>query len=563
MVTTSWPGCGRPTNTSSAEHPTPSVSGSAIAVTVLAGLWAQTASQLDTNLFQPINALGNGLESYAKFFYYGFGSIWTVLGLALLLLLARQMRIATQTAIAGASAWGIALLLNAILGTQSIKGVTINVRVGDGPVFPSAACAVALALALALAPYVARPLRRLTAAIVVMVVLSAMYLGTAYPADVVGGLFLAVAVVAVIRLVFGSPAGRPTLEEARTAIGDLGYEVATLDDASEQNVRSSVFDATTADGRTFRIDAFGRDQRDARVGAKLWRRAMFKEPSLAVFGTRMQEIEHIAYALMRAERAGISAPRVERTGVGGADMALLVTTPAVGRPLAELTEAELTDDLLAATWRAVGALHDAGIAHGDLDPFHVLVAPDGSVAFDDFASASVDGDDFYTKRDSASVIVQNALTVGNDRATAAALAGLGKERLADVIPLVQPAALPAGIAKGQKKLGKSLKELRTALAAAAEVEDVQTLKIKRLDWANIGIMIGVIFALTIAYSEHVRRQLVVGQGRVRERHLGLGGAGPGDVPAHPHVLGHRARWGASTTTCPSSPRCSPSRRARS
>ena len=88
------------------------------------------------------------------------------------------------------------------------------------------------------------------------------------------------------------------------------------------------------------------------------------------------------------------------------------------------------------------------------------MAPDGSIAFDDFASAAVDGDDFYPKRDDASVIVQTALAMGNERAAAAALAGLGKERLADVIPLVQPAALRRGVTKGEKKLGKTLKELR-------------------------------------------------------------------------------------------------------
>jgi len=467
---------------------------------ILAGMWAQTQSQIDTNLFQPVNALGNGLESYAKFFYYGFGSIWTVIGVALLLLIFRQTRMAFQAAIAGAAAWGIAIALNDILGTHPLKGVPINVRVGDGPVFPSAAVAVALALAMALSPYVARPLRRLTAAIVVMVVLAAMYLGTAFPSDVLGGIFLAVVVVAALRVVYGSPAGRPTLEEARAAITDLGYEVDELHDASEQNVRSSVFDVTLVDGDHRRVDAFGRDQRDARVGAKLWRRMVFKEPGLAVFGTRLQEAEHIAYALMRAERAGIPAPRLDRTGTGGADIALLVTTPAAGRPLAELGDDDFTDDLVAKVWAAVGALHAGGIAHGDLDPYHVLVADDGSVAFDDFASASVDGDDFFLKRDDASVIVQTALAIGNERATAGALAGLGKERLADVIPFVQPAALPRGVAKSQKKLGKTLKDLRTALAAAAEVEDVETLKIKRLDWANIGIMIGVIFALCIAYS---------------------------------------------------------------
>lgn len=473
--------------------------GFAVALLVLAGLWAQSQSQLDRNLFQVVNGLGDGFLGPAKFFYYGFGSIWTVLGVTLLLLVLRQVRIATQVVIAGAAAWGIALLLNEILADHTIKGLTIDVRVGDGPKYPAAAVAIALALALALSPYVVRPLRRLLGVVVVAVVLATMYLGAGLPADVLGGIFLASAVVSVLRLVFGSPAGRPTLEEARAAITDLGYTVADVQYASEQNVRSSVLDVTLGDGGHLRVDAFGRDQRDARAGAKLWRRMVYREPGLAVFGTRVQETEHIAYSLMLAERAGVAAPRLERTGVGGADIALLVTTPTAGRPLAEVGADEVTDDLVARIWAGVGALHAAGIAHGDLDPFHVLVADDGSVGFDDFASASVDGDDFYLKRDDASVIVQTALAIGNERATAGALAGLGKERLADVIPFVQPAALPHGIAKGQKKLAKSLKELRGALAAAAEVEDVETLKIKRLDWANIGILIGVLIALTIAF----------------------------------------------------------------
>jgi uncharacterized membrane protein YbhN (UPF0104 family)/tRNA A-37 threonylcarbamoyl transferase component Bud32 len=467
---------------------------------VLAGMWAQTQSQLDRNLFQVVNALGDGLEGVAKVFYYGFGSIWTVLGVSLVLLVLRQVRTATQVAIAGTATWGIALLLNEILGTHAIKGMTIDVRVGDGPQYPAVYVAVALSLALALSPYVVRPLRRLLGLVVVMVVLATMYLGAGLPADIVGGLFLATAVVAVLRLVTGSPAGRPTIGEARAAVADLGYDVADVHYATEQNVRSSVLDVVLVDGRHLRVDAFGRDQRDARAGAKLWRRMLYKEPGLAVFGTRVQETEHIAYALMLAERAGVAAPRLERTGVGGADVALLVTRPAEGRPLSELADDDFTDDLLASVWRAVVALHDAGLSHGNLDAYHVLVSPDGSVAFDDFASADVSGDSYYSKRDDASVIVQSALAAGNERATAAALTALGKERLADVIPFVQPAALPRQIVKGEKHLAKALKALRTDLAAAAEIEDVQTLKIKRLDWANIGIMIGVIFALCIAYA---------------------------------------------------------------
>src|SRR4051812_28077678 len=84
--------------------------GVATAGAVLAGMWAQTQSQLDRDLFQTINGLGDGLEGVAKVFYYGFGSIWTVIAVSLLLLVLRQARMAAQTAIAGAAAWGIALL---------------------------------------------------------------------------------------------------------------------------------------------------------------------------------------------------------------------------------------------------------------------------------------------------------------------------------------------------------------------------------------------------------------------------------------------------------------------
>ena len=128
-----------------------------------------------------------------------------------------------------------------------------------------------------------------------------------------------------------------------------------------------------------------------------------------------------------------------------------------------------------ALWAGVHDLHAAGISHGNLDAHRGVVDSNGTIAFDDFSARPPSPSDrYWLDRDNAAVLVETALTVGNDRAVAAALAALGKDRLAELIPLVQPAALPKGVGQGVKHLGKTLKALRTDLATAAGVDDVQT-----------------------------------------------------------------------------------------
>jgi uncharacterized membrane protein YbhN (UPF0104 family) len=95
--------------------------------------------------------------------------------------------------------------------------------------------------------------------------------------------------------------------------------------------------------------------------------------------------------------------------------------------------------------------------------------------------------------------VLTAQLVGGDRAIAAMVQALGKERAGAVIPVVQPAALPGGLTKGVKHQGKDLKALRADLVSATGAEDVPPLKIKRLSLLNIGMLIGVLFAVGIAF----------------------------------------------------------------
>jgi hypothetical protein len=57
-------------------------------------------------------------------------------------------------------------------------------------------------------------------------------------------------------------------------------------------------DVELATGERVRVDAFGRDQRDARIAAKVWHKAMYHDPGVPVFGSRVQQVEHIGFTLM-------------------------------------------------------------------------------------------------------------------------------------------------------------------------------------------------------------------------------------------------------------------------
>jgi uncharacterized membrane protein YbhN (UPF0104 family)/membrane-associated phospholipid phosphatase len=466
---------------------------------LMVGFWAQTQSTVNLNLFRTLNDLSGNMVGLAKA-VYALGSIWVVLAVTLALLVARQFRVAVYGVLAGAGAWGLALLLNELLGTHSISGLGVVVRIGDGPAYPVANVATATALGFGLAPFLVRPLRRIFAVVILLVCTAAMYLGAGFPADVLGGLLVGFGVAALVRVILGAPGGQPSVAEVRAALTDLGYEVNTITPSAAHIARAAVMDVTLATGECVRVDAFGRDQRDARIAAKAWHRAMYRDPGVPVFGSRVQQVEHIGFTLMLAERAGVRAARLLRTGVGGADAAVLVTTPPRGAPIGSLPPERVSDAVLRDAWTQLGQLHQAGIAHGTVDGLRVLVDDDGTVAFDDFSASDASGDDYWRNRDDAALLVLTAQLVGDDRAVAAMVETIGKERAGPVIPLVQPAALPGGLTRGVKHQGKALKSLRSALTTATGAEEVPPVKIKRLSLVNIGMLAGVLLALVIAIA---------------------------------------------------------------
>ena len=466
--------------------------------TAVVGLWAQSQTAIDANLYQPINDLSDALDGPAKVFL-ALGSIISVAVVAALLLVFRQVGVAWRVALAGGLAWGVAKLLNEILPAHTIQGTHVNVRFGDGPVFPTANVAAITAAACVLAPYAVRPLKRIFLLLIALAALSAMYLGIGYPSDVLGGFLLGIAAGALVLVIVGSPAGRPTISEVRDALGDLGYAVAELQYSAERVPRASVVDVTLVSGERYRVDAYGRDQRDAQIINKAWHAAMYHEPGLPVFGSRIQQAEHVGYTLMLADRAGVHASKLVKTGVGGPDAAMVVTLPPTGTPLAQHpSRAGHVRHFSPRSGSSSASSTPPGSATGTSTPpasSSPTTAPSRSTTS---RRRTHRASSIGSTATSSALLVGTALIVGNEHAIAPAVNVLGAERVGSVIPMVQAAALPVETAKGQKHLSKRLKELRAELVAATGVEDAPPLKIKRLTWTNIGMLIGILFALSLA-----------------------------------------------------------------
>ena len=178
-----------------------------------------------------------------------------------------------------------------------------------------------------------------------------------------------------------------------------------------------------------------------RIAAKVWHRAMYHDPGVPVFGSRIQQVEHIGFTLMLAERADVHAARLVAHRCRGRRRRGARHHPTVGHA------GRVTPARAAHRHRArlgVAAARRSPRCRGRHTATSTdcacVVDDDGEVAFDDFSSADASGEQYWRNRDDAALLVLTAQLVGDDRAIAAMVDTLGKERAG--------AGDPGGAARG-------------------------------------------------------------------------------------------------------------------
>ncbi|MFI5046544.1 MAG: lysylphosphatidylglycerol synthase domain-containing protein, partial [Acidimicrobiia bacterium] len=461
--------------------------------------------QAELDLFKLVNGLPDDLSSMFRGLYE-VGTLWALGIVVFAALGARRWRLARDLALAGALAWVIGRFIGAFVVNDASIGKAFDavVRLDDGsPGFPVVRLAVIVAIVCAASPYLTRPMRRVGQLLALVVALSVMYLGTGVPDAILAAFALGWGLAAAAHLAFGSPGGRPTRTQVQAALAELGVDAVDVELAPEHAGLGARMTARDGVG-SLEVRVLGRDEADAQLLSRFWRFLLYKEGGTQLYLTRLEAIEHDAFAMLLAARAGVRVPELVVAGSAGPNTALAAVRPLVGPRLADLDPAAIDDALLDTLWREVAAMHGAHVAHGTLHAGHVVVTSDGPgiLSFDSSATAA---SGYRRAADVAELLVATSALVGDDRAVGAAIRGMGGEAVAGSLPLIQPAALTheqrPHKRKARKDFTSRLEALRTTAAGAVDQEEPPLQQLYRVNTTSLLMAVGTLIAVFALLSQ--------------------------------------------------------------
>jgi undecaprenyl-diphosphatase len=242
---------------------------------------------------------------------------------------------------------------------------------------------------------------------------------------------------AVVLVALGAPNRRPTAMTISASLQAAGIDVEHLELRRAVGGRSQLYRARTPDGEVF-LKVYAQDSRDADLLYRSYRTAVLREPGQGLPSPSLAgDIEHEAFMLLLAERAGVASPSV-RGVVALPDGSMVLAMEEIpGRRLDELAPDEIDPRLLDAVWSQVGRLHRAGLAHGALRAANILV-DNGRPSLIDLGAGTAAATERARAIDRAELLASLAALVGVEVALAAAARTVDATDLAAAMPYLQP-----------------------------------------------------------------------------------------------------------------------------
>ncbi len=452
----------------------------------------------------PPSAFERSLQTFLASFPDWLGPVWgfvyDLLGLwALALLIAaavarrRGLALEELGALVLASALALAASRLAI-GSWPGLGALVPGN-SASPAFPAVPLAQAVAVILIAGPHLVRPLQTAGRWIVALGFAGALLDQHATPSGTLAAYLLALLVAAVVRLAFGTSAGRPGLASVAAALRELGVSAKSLVVSERQIAGVFLVEGRDPTGRQLLVKVYGRDAYDTQLVAKFWRTLWYQDDGAPLRLGRSQAAEHEAFVTLLARNGGVRTLEVVTAGETVAGDALLVL-----RGEAETFETFVPDDeALRRSWETLELLGKANIAHLQIDRSSVAQLGDG-IALVDFAGATVAPSKDQLATDRVQLLVTTATAAGTERAVRAAVQALGTAGLAALLPYLQAAALRTPLRKAVKLAGIDMDELRAEVARAADAELPDLIKLRRLTWWTVIQVALLVLAATAVFK---------------------------------------------------------------
>ena len=392
-------------------------------------------------------------------------------------------------AAAAAVTWGVCIVLGAVLGPAAGRPPVSELS-GLNAGYPVTQIAIAIAVAATALPYLSRPVHRLAWFLIAVAVLTAVSGGHALPVNAISSMAIGWGVAAGLHLAVGSPLGLPSASEVTAWIADLNVAVRDITRPPRQAWGVEQFTGRDPAGEPVELAVYGRDASDARVLAKLWRFAVYRDSGPTLILDRLQQVEHEAYLTLVAGRAGVVVPDVLAAGrFGPSNDAALVTRVPAGHALSEADGTRLTDGTMDEILLAVLRLRDARLAHGALGGDTIVVSDQG-ICIRNFRRASASAPASRLDTDLAAALAALAVRAGAERTAAAAVRVLHADAARGALVHLQRSALDPGTVAALKDHKDLLPRLREGLAGGAGIEVPKLAEAKRVSWANLLFAVG-------------------------------------------------------------------------
>jgi uncharacterized membrane protein YbhN (UPF0104 family) len=421
---------------------------------------------------------------------YALLALWALAVVLLAALSPGRRRLLVDLAAAAGLAFAVALAVGALVGTDATVSVSALLSSGPPVVYVPTRVAVLTAVIVAASPHLARPWRYAGRLVVAFGAVAAIGLGATNALGAGAAITVGIAAAAAVHLVLGSPAGRLTVAQVQVALAELGVEVVDVRPLTSREAGEALFAARSGDGTDLLVKVYGRDAWDSQVVDSTWAALTVRGERARLRGGRRSRVEHEAVLTLLAARAGVPTLDVLTVGLADHGDAVLVTRA----PVASLDDLRaggpdaVDDGLLADLWGVATTLDEAGIAHGAIDGGLLVVRADGTAALMDFDEAEQAADDVDRCMDRARLLVATALAVGPERSVRAALAALGPDGVAQLLPYLQPVAIGRRMRADLRGQDWTLDELRESAVVAAGVEAPPLERLRRVTPRSVGIV---------------------------------------------------------------------------
>jgi glycosyltransferase 2 family protein len=323
------------------------------------------------------------------------------------------------------------------------------------------------------------------------------------PLGTIGAAAFGIGAGAAVAFGLGTLDVAPTVVEADGFLEQLGITVTGLRrNNSAATWGATRFTGTSTNGAVLDIDVYGRDAPGGQFLARAWRFIWIRRSTLDLRLRRIDHIEHSAGLMLWARALGVGAPTVVRAGrVEPTDDGVLVTERPTGARLADHGAEDIDAADLSALWEALDKLAGAGLALNNVTADSVVLCSDHRVAFLEFASAEAMAPVESRARDAASLLVTTAGIVGPERAVAAAVDAIGRDRVEELVPLIQPQATSASTVPHGSRTKKAFAELRLSAATALGIDPVEPQPLARFQFSQLLMLLGTFFGLWLLVSQ--------------------------------------------------------------